>query len=319
MSHNRRRFMASTAVASAVVASEFASSTSSLQAATPVPDTAPAFRYCLNTSTINGSKVPVRKQLKVAADAGYDSVELWLRDIAKYVEEGGTHSDLAKEISDLGLEVDSAIAFGNWIVDDDKKRKSGLEQCKRDMEIVAKLGGKRIAAPPAGATREAGLDLREAAIRYHDLLEAGKDSGVVAQVELWGFSANLSKLEEVLFVAAGAQHPDACVLLDVYHMYKGGSDFENIGLVPGAKMHCLHMNDYPADPPRDKIGDADRVYPGDGVAPMNKILRSLAEGGFDGSLSLELFNREYWKQPAEEIAKVGIEKMKECVAKAFPA
>ncbi|MEM7475947.1 MAG: sugar phosphate isomerase/epimerase family protein [Planctomycetota bacterium] len=312
---NRRSFLAAS-----VAACGAATLAASTQAASSDNDSggksAPEFRYCLNTSTINGSAVPISDQIKIAAKAGYDSLEIWLRDVGKFTNGGGKIKELKAEIDDLGLGIDSAIAFGNWIVDDEEKRKSGLENCKRDMEIVAALGGTRIAAPPTGATREAGLDLNAAGDRYAALLEVGKQTGVLPQVELWGFSKNLSKLEEVLYVAAAANHPDACILLDVYHLYKGGSDFSNIGLIPGHKMHCLHMNDYP-DMPRDKINDADRVYPGDGVAPMDHILQTLVAGGFAGTLSLELFNRDYYKLPPQEVANTGLEKMKQCVARAL--
>ncbi len=274
------------------------------------------FRYCLNMSTINGGEVPIRDQIKIAANAGYDSVELWLRDVDKFVGQGGDLKSLAKEIADLGLGVDSAIAFGKWIVDDENERKAGLEQAKKDMDAIRILGGKRIAAPPVGATDKPGLNLAAAGERYRALLEIGRAAEVTPQVELWGFSANLATLAEVLYVAAAANHPDACVLLDVYHLYKGGSDFTNLDLVPGLKMHCLHMNDYPAQPPRPMIADKDRVYPGDGVAPIPSILTTLAKGGFAGTLSLELFNREYWRQPPELVAKTGLEKMKISVATA---
>ncbi|MCB0616474.1 MAG: sugar phosphate isomerase/epimerase [Phaeodactylibacter sp.] len=274
-------------------------------------------RFCLNTSTINGSVIPVRKQIQIAAAAGYDAVELWLRDVDKFTEGGGKLSDLAQEIKDLGLTVDSAIAFGKWIVDDDAERAAGLVQSKRDMETLRAIGGRRIAAPPVGATNLPKLDLAKAGERYHQLLEVGQACEVTPQVELWGFSANLSTLAEVLYVAAAANHPDACVLLDVYHLYKGGSDFSNIGLVPGTKMHCLHMNDYPATPDRSEIADKDRVYPGDGVAPLDHILRNLTQGGFNGTLSLELFNRSYYEQPPEVVAKTGLEKMKQVVSRAL--
>ena len=267
-------------------------------------------------STINNAEVPLRQQLKIAAEAGYDAVELWLRDVDKFVSGGGKLIDLRKEIDDLGLSVDSAIAFGKWIVDDDQQRAEGLEQSKRDMDSLRALGGRRIAAPPTGATNEAGLDLNAAAARYRELIEVGRARDVMPQIELWGFSKNLSTLAEVLYVAAAANHPDACILLDVYHMYKGGSDFSNIGLVPGAKMHCLHMNDYPDAPPREQIADKDRVYPGDGVAPLDHILRTLVAGGFRGTLSLELFNRTYWEQPPQQVAKLGLEKMKAAVERA---
>lgn len=275
---------------------------------------APKFRYCLNMSTINGGEVPVREQLKIAAEAGYDSVELWLRDVDKFTAGGGDLTDLRKEIRDLGLGVDSAIAFGKWIVDDDAERAAGLEQAKRDMDTIRMLGGRYIAAPPVGATDKAGLDLKAAAERYRALLEIGLARDVIPQIELWGFSKNLATIAEVLYVAATANHPQTCVLLDVYHMYKGGSDFSNIGIVPGASMHCLHMNDYPADPKRPEIADKDRVYPGDGVAPIKLIIDALVKSGFSGTLSLELFNRTYWAQPPRDVAKLGLEKMKASVA-----
>lgn len=312
----RRQWLAQSA-AIAAAAGCLTSPTTLAQAQPPVPSSAPKFRYCLNMSTINGNQVPVRDQLKIAADAGYDSVELWVGHIEKFTQGGGDLTDLRNEIRDLGLAVDSAIAFAKWIVDDDTERAAGIEQAKRDMDTIRHLGGRRIAAPPVGATDKPGLDLNAAAGRYRKLLEVGSARDVVPQVELWGFAKNLATLAEVLYVASGANHPDACVLLDVYHMYKGGSDFSNIGLVPGAKMHCLHMNDYPADPKRPEIADKDRIYPGDGVAPMNLILRSLAKGGFTGTLSLELFNRTYWAQPPQQVAKLGLEKMQAVVAAAF--
>ena len=66
----------------------------------------------------------------------------------------------------------------------------------------------------------------------------------------------------------------------------------------------------PADPPREKITDAHRIYPGDGVAPIKEILRELRKLGFHGVLSLELFNRDYWKQDALAVARTGLEKMR---------
>lgn len=312
---NRRSFVASStsALAAAAIAPTMLSQTSR---AAEVQPALRKFRYCLNMSTINSSMIPLREQLRIASEAGYDSVELWLRDVDKFIEEKGDLAGLRKEIADLGLSIDSSIAFGKWIVDNDEERTAGLEQCKKDMDNLRFLGGRRMAAPPVGATNEPKLNLDAAAQRYRTLLEIGRARDVLPQVELWGFSKNLATVAEVLHVAAGAMHPDACVLLDVYHLYKGGSDFSNLGIVPGAKMHCLHINDYPANPPRDTIGDKDRVYPGDGVAPMSYILRTLAAGGFCGTLSLELFNRDYWQLPPAEVAKTGLEKMKAVVAQA---
>jgi sugar phosphate isomerase/epimerase len=267
-------------------------------------------------STIRGQKLSVPEQVDLAAKAGYDAIEPWLGELHKYVETGGSLPDLKKRLADHGLKVVSAIGFAEWIVDDDTRRAAGLEVAKKDMGVVAAIGGTHLAAPPAGATRQTDMSLAKAAERYRTLLELGQREGVIPELEIWGHSTTLGKLSEALLVAAECKHPQACLLLDVFHLYKGGSDFAALRLVNGAVLPCLHFNDYPASPPRDTIKDADRIFPGDGVAPLTQMLRDLLAAGFRGALSLEIFNATYWKEDPYGVARIGLAKMKDAVAKA---
>lgn len=305
-----------------VTASATASAALSLPNVVTAADPKPAspaarFKFGLNTSTIRGQKLGIVKDIELAAKAGYDGIEPWMNQLETYVKEGGNLKDLGKRIKDSGLQVYSAIGFANWIVDDDQKRAAGLEQAKRDMDMVAQIGGTHIAAPPAGATDRSDINLIQAAERYRALLEVGRSIGVIPQVEVWGFSKCLSRLGETALVAIEAQHPDACILPDIYHLFKGGSEFAGLKLLSGVGMHCFHINDYPTDFPRATIADKNRVYPGDGVAPISEVLRGLADNGFNGMLSLELFNPDYWAQDADLVVKTGLEKMKASVQKAF--
>lgn len=275
------------------------------------------FRYCLNTSTIRGQKLGIVEEVEIAAKAGYDGIEPWLRELEEYVQQGGSLRDLRKRIEDAGLTVESAIGFAQWIVDDDDARARGLEQAKRDMDLLQQIGGKRLAAPPAGATEQTDLDLMRAAERYRALCELGDRMGVVPQVEVWGFSKSLARLGESVFVAIESGHPHACLLPDVYHIYKGGSDFAGLRMLGPHGVQVFHVNDYPADPPRESINDSHRVYPGDGVAPLDAIFQTLREIGFCGALSLELFNRDYWQQDALTVARTGLEKTKAAVERAL--
>jgi sugar phosphate isomerase/epimerase len=271
------------------------------------------FGFCLNTSTIDGQKLTIVEKIEIAAKAGYQAIEPWIREMDQHVKDGGNLKDLGKRIHDSGLSVPSAIGFAEWIVDDDTKRKKGLEEAKRDMAMVQQIGGLRLAAPPAGATQQTDLNLSKAAERYHKILELGDQMGLQVELELWGFSKALSRLGEVAFVAIESGHPKACILLDIYHLYKGGSEFSGLKFLSGSVLPVIHFNDYPAEPPRASIADAQRVYPGDGVAPLKEILLDLRAIGFRGFLSLELFNREYWKQDPLQVARIGLEKMKAAV------
>lgn len=271
------------------------------------------FSYCLNTSTIMGQKVGLEKEIEIAAEAGYNGIEIWIPTLHNFIDEGGKLSELKKKIDALGIRVENAIGFAQWIIDDDAARTKALEQAKAEMELLAQLGCRRIAAPPAGATDVEALNLDAVAERFYDLVELGSSIGVIPQLEVWGFSKHLHKLSQVLYVAAQCGHSNTRILPDVYHLYKGGSPFEGLDLIAPDAIEIFHMNDYPAQPDRHTIGDKDRVYPGLGVAPLKKILSDLADPAHPKVLSLELFNREYWKQDALVVAKEGLQSMKKAV------
>lgn len=309
---SRRRFIAGAALSAAITigpvkAVKGVNKTSSNR-------TAP-FSYCFNTSTIRGQKLTLDKEIEITAKAGYHSIEPWVHKIHEYVESGGSLIELHRRINDLGLTVESAIAFSRWLVDDDAVRSEALEQNKRDMDALARIGGKRIAAPPAGVRGP--LDLMKAAERYRALLELGDKMGVVPQVEVWGSSKSLHRLGQAMFIVIESGHPKACLLPDVYHTYKGGSDFNGFKMLSHKAIQVFHLNDYPADPPRETISDRDRVYPGDGIAPLTQILQDLHANNNQAVLSLELFNPTYWKQEPLEVAKTGLAKMKAAVNRAL--
>ena len=286
---------------------------SSEQAPTRRTETTPIeshFRFGLNTSTIRGQKLPIVDEIAIAQKAGYTALEPWIDELERYKADGGSLEDLGKRLHDAQITVESAIGFFDWVVDDPARRRKGFESARRAMDLVRQIGGKRLAAPPAGATDVSGISPLAIAERYRSLLELGDTMDVVPQVEIWGGSKTLGRLAEAAYVAIAADHPKACILADVYHLYRGGSGFGGIKLLAGRSIHVFHFNDYPADPPREKATDAHRVYPGDGVAPLKPLLQDLAAGGFHVTLSLELFNRSYWSQDPLSVCRTGLEKMK---------
>ncbi len=301
----------------AVLAGAGALAAASLPAAAKDKPPAEPFRYMLNTSTIRGQKLSLTEEIAVASKAGYHAIEPWISELDQYAKDGGNLKDLGKRVRDVGLTVESSIGFAEWIVDDEARRKKGLEQARHDLDLVQQVGGKRMAAPPAGGRDQAGLDLLKAAERYRALADIAESFGIVPMVEFWGPAKSLSRLSEAITVAMESGYPKACVLADVYHLYKGGSEFTGLSLAGPQALQVMHLNDYPATPPRDKITDADRVYPGDGVAPLKEMLRDLYRIGFRGYLSVELFNRRYWMQDAMVVARTGLEKLRGVVRDAM--
>ena len=275
-----------------------------------------AFTLCLNMSTIRGHKLGFVNELETASKAGFRSVEIWIDSLQEYLKNGGTTADARKRTGDLGITIENLIGFSPWIIDDDSARAKGLDQMKREMVLLAELGCKRTAAPPVGAQTPDSpvIDLRKAAERYRAILEIGDQTGVVPQLELWGFAKNLNKLSEVMYVAIESGHPSARVLLDIYHLYKGGTAPASLPLVGKPAIDIFHVNDYPANHSRETITDPDRIFPGDGVAPIHETLRLIKRTDKPIVLSLEVFNKGYYARPAQDVANTAMAKMKAVVA-----
>ena len=272
-----------------------------------------SFYYSLNTSTISGAASGIISYIDIAAEAGYDYIEIWVRDIEAYLEAGNSLASLDSHIKDHGIKPVSAIGFAPWMTGG----RNGFDQMRKEMEMLASIGCPRIAAPPAGIEKGVQLDLFEVGEKYAMLLELGRETGVMPQLEFWGASHALWHMGQLLMIVAVAGDPDARILPDIYHLFRGGSDFDSLKMIDGSLIDLFHMNDYLGDKPRLEQTDADRVYPGDGAAPVKEVLSDLYNMGGDKILSLELFNRSYWQQDPLEVAKTGLEKMKSAVSDAI--
>ncbi len=268
---------------------------------------------CLNLSTIMGQGLGFIKELEVASKAGFRSVEIWVPTLEKYLNSGGSIAEAKKVISNLGLKIENTIGFAPWIVDENDTRAKGLEQMKKEMGWVRELGCLRMAAPPMGATQKSDLNLKAAGERYGKILEIGKQMEVIPQLEMWGHSKCLNRVADVLFVAAEAGKEDAKLLLDVYHIYRGESSIDSLHVVGENSLDIFHVNDYTTNIKPADIKDADRIYVGDGEAPIENIIKRLTPNNRPLVISLELFNKTYYAQDAQLVANTGFQKMKQLI------
>lgn len=259
-----------------------------------------------NTSTVRGRRLPLVELVEIVAKAGYQGIEPWMDELDRHLESGGSLKDIDKRLKDHGLKVTGGIAFFEWMVDDEEKRKAAFEHAKRRFDQFSQIGASHLAAPPAGDVKN--VSLLAAAERYRALLEMAEDFGLVPAVEIWGGAANVHRLGQAVCIAMEAHHPKACILPDVFHLHRGGSGLSGVRQLNASLLAGFHLNDYPAHPPAEQLKDADRVYPGDGVAPLKGLFCDLRDIGYGGAVSIELFNPEYYKQDPLQVAKTALEK-----------
>lgn len=275
------------------------------------------FRISMNTSTLQAYELPADEQIRLVADAGFEGIEMWVRDIRSYIDAGGTAEELGELLGSNNLLLENMIGFSEWISDDADTRAEAIDILRSDMEMIAAMGGKYIAAPVQGIDGINRTKLDDYAQRYREILELGEETGVIPILEVWG-TGSLNQVTDCAHIAIGSGHSDATMLFDFYHVYRGGNSWETIDLVNASKLPVMHMNDYPANPPREELTDADRVFPGEGICPYDEVIPKLYDAGFRGGFSVELFNREYWSSmDAETILKESYERTYEVLAEAM--
>lgn len=267
-----------------------------------------AWTYCLNTSTIQPASLS--EKIKAAAQAGYQAIELWFSDVRAYQNEGGSLNDLIKMLEDNGLQVPSMIALHGWMDAYGDTYIKAMEECKGLLSLAASLGSKRVVASPSMRLEPSPLNVDEAAQRFGELMKMGREVGVLPMMEFLGFSPKVSRVDQAWEIVQRVNDPEATVVLDPFHLWRGGSSLDDVPDLMGDRIGILHFNDVPTGIPREVAGDDVRVMPGDGALPLKELIAEVKRRGYEGVISLELFNRSYWQQDPYEVAKIGLEKMR---------
>lgn len=261
----------------------------------------------LNASTIRPT--PLKDKIRVAAEAGYDGIELWVNELEEYENGGGDLKALGAEIRDKGLFVPNVIGLWDSMPMEDEAWTKSLEATRKRMHLASAVGSQHVAAIPA--PDRADFDLKIGAARYRELLKIGREEfNIIVACEFVGFMKGVHRLGQGSAIAQDADDPTACLVADTFHLYRGGSGFEGLRLLNGDSIAVFHWNDVPADPPREQLSDEHRIYPGDGILPLKRALEHLRTINYRGPLSLEMFNREHWKQEPLTVAKTGLEKVR---------
>lgn len=262
------------------------------------------FTYCLNTSTIRPT--PLLEKVRIAGQAGYSAIEPWNDEIDEYLRQGGTLAELKTALDDAGLKVVSMIALGGWITAEGDEHARILDECRRRMDQAAALGSPYIVASPPQPI----VNLEHASRRYAELLRLGREHGVKPSMEFLGFVDGIKTMAAAWAIAAGTGDPDATVVADVFHMMRGGHTVDDLLMIAGRRMASFHINDLPADPPPTQQTDYDRVMVGEGIADLPRVIANLRAIGYEGPLSLELFNRALWDRDPAEVARLGLERVR---------
>jgi 2-keto-myo-inositol isomerase len=112
----------------------------------------------------------------------------------------------------------------------------------------------------------------------------------------------VNSLAQCATIVDKVARPNVGLVLDTFHFFAGGSTVESIRRVDPEKIFMVHVNDVEAAP-RRAMHDALRLYPGQGIIPLARILGALKGIGYTGKFSVEIFRPQYWKRAPLQVAR----------------
>jgi 2-keto-myo-inositol isomerase len=254
---------------------------------------------CIHQNTSAGAGY--RKSLDGWARAGIKHVELTNTMLDEFLKTD-TLAAARRVVTDLGLTpVHGATGVGR-LCEPNPGRVAALENLKKRCEMFAALGVNHVYST-SGTTQKITMDDYKACPQnMHEAAEVAKQFNMSLRIEFVRTSPFISTLSTVLKMTRAAAHPNLSPMLDCYHFWSGLNKLEDLDLIRAGEIGHVHFQDVP-DIPREMLDNTTRFIPGDGISPLTRILRKLAEKGYAGPLSVELFLPKFQQGDPFEVAR----------------
>jgi 2-keto-myo-inositol isomerase len=254
---------------------------------------------CMHSNTSAGAGY--KRALEGWAKAGIKNAELNALFVDEFLKTD-TIDGARKVLTDNGLTLVHGAVGVDGLLEPNADHAAAIEALKRRLALFASLGLKNVYTTSGGTRKLAIDDYKIVADNMRSVGEAAKTFDMFVSVEFVRASLYMSTLLTALKVTREAAHPNFGVMFDFYHFWSGLNELEDMDQIRPGEIHHVHFQDVP-DMPRELLDNSTRIIPGDGVSPINAMLRKLAEKGYAGPLSVELFLPRFQQGDPYEIAR----------------
>jgi 2-keto-myo-inositol isomerase len=241
--------------------------------------------------------------IRVAGQAGYDVIELRDNKLDQFLAQGSL-DDVSRMLREAGVAAWTINAIDRVGVDGAASTARAVARCRELSRYAQAIECPWVLVVPG--TTEGRTDAQvtsDTVAALRDMADAASEFGISVAFEFMGFPwAAVRDVAGAWAIVQGANRPNLGIIVDTAHSYAGGSTLESFREVDPERLVVLHINDV-EDVAKPDITDGHRLYPGEGVIPLQDILGAVRATGWDGVLSVELFREEYWRQDPLAVAR----------------
>jgi 4-hydroxyphenylpyruvate dioxygenase len=239
------------------------------------------------------------EKLLAIANAGFKGVEIFENDLLSF---NGTPKDVRRVATDLGLDIVTFQPFRDFEGMPADKRERNFTRAERKFDVMRELGCDLLMVCSNVSPESAG-GIDRAAEDFHALGERAARRGMRVGFEALAWGRHINDYRDAWEVVRRAGHPSVGLVLDSFHILSRKTDLKAMTAVPRDRIFLVQLADAP-------VLEMDflswsrhfRNFPGQGDFPMLDFMEALHQTGYDGLLSLEIFNDQFRAGSARSVA-----------------
>lgn len=243
-------------------------------------------------------------RVEAAARAGYKGVGLIHADLQATREKIGL-KEMRRILDANGMPHVELEFITHWFSEGELRAAS--DKVRRELfEAAEALGARDVKiAPEFDAT---GIDLGHVTASFAEICQDAARFGTKIAMEIMPFS-NVKTMETARAIVEGAAQPNGGLLLDIWHIARGGIPYEEVAKVPKQYVVSVELDDADAD----IVGSLweDTIYQrrlcGEGVLDPPAFIAAIEKTGFDSFYSVEVISKKHRVLPLEEAARRSFE------------
>jgi len=243
------------------------------------------------------------EKLTAIAKAGFDGIEIFEQDFISF---DLSPADVRRMVADHGLEITLFQPFRDFEgLPEGPLRQRAFSRARHKFDLMCELGTDLMlvcsSVHPAGL---GGID--RCADDFRELGEIANSYGVRVGYEALAWGRFINDHRDAWEVVRRTDHENVGLILDSFHTLGRKLDPDSIRTIPGDRIFFVQLADAPAI-------EMDLLYwsrhfrnmPGEGDLDLSSFMDALYATGYDGPLSLEIFNDEFRRGDAEMVARDG--------------
>lgn len=256
-------------------------------------------KFSIATVSIGGS---LAEKLAAIAAAGFDGVEIFEADVLAHE---GTPAEIGRMIRDQGLEIIAFQPFRDFEGMPEPQRSRGFERARRKFDLMSELGASRIlVCSNVSPLAQGGIDRAAADLRELGEIAGGYGIDIGFEALAWG--RHVWDYRDAWEIVRRADHPRVGLILDSWHALARGLPVDPIRSVPADRITFVQLADAPRmDMDLLQWSRHFRNFPGQGDLPVDGFMAAVQATGYDGWLSLEIFNDRFRMAAPRRIAEDG--------------